>query len=1012
VTFLFTDIEGSTRLLQRLGDVYASVLTAHQQLLRAAFAAHGGVEVDTQGDAFFVAFPSAPQAVAAAAAATQALAAHVWPQAATLSVRIGLHTGTPQLVGDHYVGLDVHRAARIAAAGHGGQILLSAATAELARHNLPDSVSLRDLGTHRLKDLQQAERIYQVVLADLPTDFPQLKAFDARPHNLPVQPSALVGREREVAEVNQLLRREDVRLVTLTGPGGIGKTRLSLQVAAETLDAFPDGVWSVQLARLSDPELVVPTIATTLDLKESGGVPLGDVLRGYLRDKRLLLVLDNFEQVAAAAAQVGELLASCIGVRALVTSRVALRLRGEHEYALHPLALPDLAHLPPLERLSQYAAVALFIERAQAAQADFTLTNQNALAVAAICSRLDGLPLAIELAAARIKLLPPTAILHRLERSLSMLTGGARDLEERQQTLHATLAWSEELLSFEERRLFRRLAVFVGGFTLEAVEAVCAAPGGAEPLGVDVLEALGRLVDHSLVLPWRAPSADTDGADEHDSEEAQRNEARFRLLYVVREYALEQLEANTGSNAGHEVHESRELAALRRAHAAYYVALTEQAWTATYGDALADYRVVRAEYERLECDQDNLRVALAWLQASAKQGRSASTGKADHPQAPWKITLPASGLDHKTRGGALGDEAPVAMGLRLTGALLWVWAFSGQLREGRTWLEAFVALDQEVTSETAQRKAQSADVFPAHAGQSDQPDQPGSADGADHLTPHGERRRWKQSASPRAASEAAARGRALYALGVLTYWQGDIDQAVPLLQRSLMLTRAAGDHVLTDYVLNNLGMAFQDQGDVEQARVCYEECLAQLRARGVLRSACVGNALSDLASLAFVTGDLAQAETYAEEAVAVCRQVHFSVAAAQSRCVQTLLAWWRGDMRRAEALAGEALALGRSAKDVRLYADGLEVCAIIRATQGQPEQAARLLGAATASRERIGMRRPLDMPVAMADTVTAAVGSAQAALGEATWNAAFAAGQALSLEQAIAEALGEDRENG
>ena len=331
------------------GPRYADVLTQHQQVLRAACAAHNGYEVDTQGDSFFVAFPAAPDALAAAVEATQALAAHSWPEGMTVRVRMGLHTGAPQLVSDRYVGLDVHRAARIAAAGHGGQILLSASVAELARQDLSNGITLRDLGAHRLKDLQQAERVYQAVLADLPTEFPPLRALDARPHNLPFQSTPILGREREVAAICSLLRQEAVRLVMLTGPGGVGKTRLSLQVAAEVLDAFPDGVWNVRLSRLSrlsDPALVEPTIATALGLKESGAMPLVDVLRDYLPDKHLLLVLDNFEHVVAAASQVGELLAACPGVNVLVTSRVPLRLRGEHEYALRPLALPDPAHVP------------------------------------------------------------------------------------------------------------------------------------------------------------------------------------------------------------------------------------------------------------------------------------------------------------------------------------------------------------------------------------------------------------------------------------------------------------------------------------------------------------------------------------------------------------------------------------------------------------------------------------------------------------------------------------------
>ena len=581
VTFLFTDIDGSTKLLQRLGPRYADVLGDHQRLLRAAFAAHSGYEVDTQGDSFFVAFPTAPDALAAAAEATRALAAHSWPEGVTVRIRMGLHAGAPRLVGDRYVGLDVHRAARIAASGHGGQILLSAPAAELARHDLPDGMTLRDLGVHRLKDLQHPERVYQAVLADLPADFPPLKALDARPHNLPVQTTPLLGREREVAALCVLVCRDDVRLVTLTGPGGIGKTRLSVQVAAEVLDGFPDGVWNVRLSRLTDPALVVPTIATTLGLKESGATPLAEVLRGYLADKRLLLVLDNFEQVVAAASQVGELLAACPGVKSLVTSRVRLHLHGEHEYALRPLALPDPAHLPPPERLSQYAAVALFIERAQAAQTDFAVTNATAPAVAEICARLDGLPLAIELAAARVKVLPPPALLKRLERALPVLVGGARNLDERQHTMRATLQWSYDLLSPEEQRLFRRLSVFVGGCTLEAAEAICIAPEGAAPLGIDVLEGLASLVDQSLL-----------------QQREEGGEPRFVMLYVIREFALEQLEA------------SGEAPVLYQAHASYCLNLALQAEPQLKGPQ------ARPWLDRLEREHDNLRAALGWAHGS------------------------------------------------------------------------------------------------------------------------------------------------------------------------------------------------------------------------------------------------------------------------------------------------------------------------------------------------------------------------------------------------------------
>ncbi|HEV2235809.1 MAG TPA: adenylate/guanylate cyclase domain-containing protein, partial [Ktedonobacterales bacterium] len=548
ITFLFSDIAGSTRLLQRLGADYARVLAEHQALLRAAWASHGGVEIDTAGDGFFVAFPTAPGAVAAAAQATQALAAHAWPEGGELRVRIGLHTGTPTLASDRYVGLDVHRAARIAAAGHGGQVLLSQTTADLALPALPAGAVLRDVGTHRLKDLQQAERLYQLVLPGLPAAFLPLKTLENHPNNLPVEPTPLLGRDELMAAVSALLRRDDVRLVTLTGPGGIGKTRLANHVAAELILDFSDGVWLVRLSRLSDPSRVVPTIAQTLAVPEVAGRSIAEGLREHLAGRQALLVLDNFEQVVGAAAEVAALLETCPRLKLLVTSRLPLRLRGEHEYAVPPLRLPDSDGKMDVGALTQYEAVALFVQRAQSARADFAVTAANAPAIAEICRRLDGLPLAIELAAARSKLLPPEALLARLGRQLSVLTGGARDLEERQQTMRATIAWSDELLSVEERTLFRRLAVFAGGSTLEAAEAVCGATPSGAPLEMDVLDGLSILVDQSLF-----------------QQREEGGEPRLGMLHVIREYALEQLEA------------SGEAEALRRAHAAYFLALAERA---------------------------------------------------------------------------------------------------------------------------------------------------------------------------------------------------------------------------------------------------------------------------------------------------------------------------------------------------------------------------------------------------------------------------------------------------
>ncbi|HLJ81778.1 MAG TPA: NB-ARC domain-containing protein, partial [Ktedonobacterales bacterium] len=382
-------------------------------------------------------------------------------------MRIGLHTGAPVLAVHRYVGLDVHRAARIAAAGHGGQVLLSQATRDLGEADLPAEASLLDLGEHRLKDLQRPEHLYQLVLPDLPANFPPLKTLDRSHHNLPVQMTPLVGRGEAVRQVVELLAREDVRLVTLTGPGGIGKTRLALQVAAELVDRFADGIYLVALGPVADPDLVIGTIAQILGLRELGSATPEENLKTYLADKDMLLVLDNLEHVVGAGLRLMNLLIACPGITMLATSRVSLHLRGEHEFAVPPLALPVQRAVrsqggvagaePDLEALTHYAAVALFIERAQAVKRDFAVTGANAPAIAEICARLDGLPLAIELAAARTRLLPPQALLARLSSRLHLLTGGPRDLPERQQTLRNTIAWSYDLLSSEERTLFRRL---------------------------------------------------------------------------------------------------------------------------------------------------------------------------------------------------------------------------------------------------------------------------------------------------------------------------------------------------------------------------------------------------------------------------------------------------------------------------------------------------------------------------------------------------------------------------
>src|SRR6476646_7912605 len=530
VTLLFTDIEGSTRLLRRAGDAYAGLLSQHRALLEEAFLAHGGVVVDAEGDAFFVAFASAKDAVAAAGDAQRALVSHDWLDENEIRVRMGLHTGEPRVVEGRYVGIDVHHAARVMAVGHGGQVLLTEATRAL----LDDDTHLRDLGDHRLKDISM-QRLYQLELEGLANEFPPLASLDNRTTNLPAQPNAFIGRERELAGTRALLEREDVRLLTLIGPGGTGKTRLALQLAADVLDRFRNGVFFVSLTPIRDRELVVPTILRTLGSREQPGETSLETLTDFLREKELLLLLDNFEHVVAASPAVAGLLESAPDLQVLVTSRMPLRLQAEHAHRVPQLAVPDLRRPAVAEEVVDFESVRLFVERARAAAVDFSISDVNAEAVAEIVVRLDGLPLAIELAAPRVRTLTPPALLRRLDQRLPLLTGGAQDADARQRTLRGTIAWSHDLLLAKEKTLFERLAVFVGGCRVEAAEAVCDFDGA---FGDALLDGLDSLVQKSLLRQRQ----DSDG------------EPRFWMLETIREFGLELLESAGELEAGCERH--------------------------------------------------------------------------------------------------------------------------------------------------------------------------------------------------------------------------------------------------------------------------------------------------------------------------------------------------------------------------------------------------------------------------------------------------------------------------
>ncbi|MEO7803475.1 MAG: adenylate/guanylate cyclase domain-containing protein [Actinomycetota bacterium] len=577
VTFVFSDIEGSTRLLQALGNAYPSVLEQHGALLRESFAINNGVVVSTEGDSFFVVFSSPTDAILAAMGAQRALSQHEWDGETQVNVRMGLHSGDGILGGDNYVGIDVHRAARIMATAYGGQVLISDSTRSLVQNDLPTSVSLADLGEHKLKDLAKAEHIFQLVIEGLPSDFPAIKSLGNKPNNLPAQLTSFIARDQELARIKELFKQ--ARCLSLTGPGGTGKTRLSLELAREVGDDFANGTFFVQLASVSDPNMIATTIAQTLHLPETPGATRSPLARlvEHVSGREMLLVLDNFEQLVAGGAIVSDLLKASPNLKVVITTRVPLHIQGEREYPVPPLALPDPNNLPDAAMLSQYESVALFIERAVTVRPDFKVTNQNAPAIAEICARLDGLPLAIELAAARVRVLTPEALLARLGTRLKLLVGGGTDIPQRQQTLRGAIEWSHDLLDEPERRVFRRFSVFVGGCRLEEAEAVCGSVDLGD-LSIDVFEGLSSLVDKSLIK--------TDESDALD--------VRFFMLETIREYAVEKLTESDESND------------VAKQHAIAYTEFAELASS----NILGQHR--RTWLDRLERDNDNLAAAHAW----------------------------------------------------------------------------------------------------------------------------------------------------------------------------------------------------------------------------------------------------------------------------------------------------------------------------------------------------------------------------------------------------------------
>ncbi len=857
--------------------------------MRAAFRATDGRTVDTSGDAHFVAFRGALDATMAAVAAQRELARQQWPDGVSVRVRMGLHTGEPTLIRGTYIGLDVHRAARLCGAAHGGQVLLSQTTRDLVEQELPVGLSLRDLGEHHLKDLHRAERIFQLVIADLPSDFAPLRSRDSRRNNVPVQTTPLIGRDAQLEAGRRLLLRDDVRLLSLTGPPGSGKTRLGLQMATDFGDRFADGVCFVALAPITNPALVASTIGHALGLQEGGDRPFEAILQDYLRERQLLLVLDNFEQILPAAPLVAELLASAPRLKVLATSRAALHLRAEHELPVPALALPELGRALAASALQEYPSIALFIDRAAAIQPGLTFTQEDTQAVAEICHRLDGLPLAIELAAARIKLLPPQAMLRRMGRRLPLLIGGPRDLPARQQTLRDAIAWSYGLLDETEQRLFRRLSAFVGGCTLHAAEAVCGwdsaveAPGSAP---TSVIDTVASLVEKNLLRP------DSRGGDE----------PRIGMLETIREYGLERLEA------------CGEASIVRDRQLDYYRGMAEEADPGLLGPQQVEW------CHRLDAERDNIRAVLEWAPTArvVELGASSASARA---------------------------ASRLRAGIKIADALEQFWMLRGHSREN---LSRVMAL---VESSHADRSLKATILvvagYLAHCLR--------DHDLAVRLADEG-LALWRQLGDARGTAVAMARR------GVMAIWQGEHGRAEELLAGARALFRDTGgeaDSGIEHPIASFLAQAVQEQGDYERARALYEESLLEARARGDKHAAAYS--LRHLARLRLQTGEA----------------------------------------ERATELVREGLAPLMELSDKRCTPASLEVLAYALGQREQAADATRLFAAAQAIRDETGM--PLmRAEQSIQERERAAL---EAKLGKRAFEAAWAEGRAMTLEQAIGYAV-------
>ena len=991
VTFLFTDIEGSTRLAQEQPGSFGALLERHHAILQGAIEGHGGYIFQIIGDAFCAAFHTVREALDAALDAQQQLSAEDWSPV-PIRVRMGISTGSAQVKlqdgrpADYSGYLTLARAQRVMSVAYGGQILLSMASTELVRGELPEAVSLRDMGEHRLKSLLNPERLSQVLAPGLQAQFPPLASLNAIPNNLPLQLTSFVGRERELVEIRRLL--ETHRLVTLSGAGGTGKTRLALQLAAEIVDEFRDGAWFVELAPISDPDLIVPTMLRVFALPSQPGREPLEILSDHLAGKSLLLILDNSEHLLDPCCRlVQALLQAAPGLKIVATSREALNLGGEQAYRVPSLALPDVRQLPPLEQLTQYEAVHLFVERAILVDPVFTVTKANAPAVAQLCSRLDGIPLAIELASARLKSMSLDLIVSRLDDRFRLLTGGSRIALPRQQTLHAMIDWSYALLSQRENSLFQRVSVFRGGCTVEAAEAVCSGEGIASP---DVLDLLARLVDKSLLM-----------LDER---------GRYEMLETVRHFGQERL-----IESGH-------AALARDRHLAYFLQLAEQA-----EPGLRSFHQVKW-LERVDAELDNLRAALSWalerdpkscIRLAAALWRYWDIRTSHEEGAEWleNALNVARGLDDATRLRALValchlQGCAFAAQTRCTGED--AFALASRLGDLRSMVLSLVELGDPALYAEPDKAAARADQALMLARQSGDPWLV-----ANSLLMVGYAAEWRNDL-PRACAfleESVKEARKcgdqqlaltpLFQLRPLKFALGDVETAERYAEEALPVAERLGDHRKVAACKAGPVLVALQRGQFSQAMGHAQEAYEYVQAHSLLD---LMNSIKWYeATAAWGLGDAPAFVALMQDALATAERLGDRLTLILSLCRLAYAFLFKGELEQARQTCTRALDGVREAGTAFGYCSCMQAIGSLALHEGHAERAVRLFAARARRRESTFA---VDWLLPMVREREKLLAQARSQLGEEAFAAAWEAGQALTQAEALTLAgdiLGEAR---